>query len=77
MTSSQMEKYVWSSVLYYIAAVAASLIIFFYVETLGRLLGFVVLLGYIILIILLNAWRRRRHPRSAYQVKLAQRELND
>lgn len=78
MSSSQMEKYVWASVLYYAVAVAAS--VFFvaaFMSNLGALWGLVAIFGYIALIISLNAWRLRRHPRSVYQVELAKRRLDN
>ncbi|RWM05966.1 MAG: hypothetical protein E5X80_04480 [Mesorhizobium sp.] len=76
MSSSQMERYVWASVLYYAVAVVGILLVFVSIN-LGILRGLLATIGYFMLLILLNAWRRRRHPQSAYQVELAKRKLGD
>lgn len=70
MSSSQMEKYVWASVLYYTLAVVAS-VATVSIGIVDGLWGLVALFGYLVLIISLNAWRLRRHPRSAYQLNSA------
>ncbi|TIQ33237.1 MAG: hypothetical protein E5X48_24490 [Mesorhizobium sp.] len=77
MSSSQMERYIWSSILYYIVSGFGFTILFISIGMLGGLWDFVALLAYLILLIFLNAWRRRSHPGSVYQVKLAQRQLDD
>ncbi|RWD39234.1 MAG: hypothetical protein EOS34_02010 [Mesorhizobium sp.] len=78
MNSSQMEKYVWASVLYYTVAVVASVVLIAaFMSNLGALRGLVAIFGYIALIIFLNSWRRRRHPRSVYQASLAKRRLDN
>ena len=78
MSSSQMEKYVWASVLYYTVAVVASVfIVAAFMSNLGGLWGLVAIFIYIALIRSLNRWRLRRHPRSAYQVELAKRRLDN
>jgi hypothetical protein len=70
-----MERYVWASVLYYAVAVVASvLVVAGFIANLGVLWSMLALLGYAALMISLNAWRRRRHPRSVYQVELAKRD---
>ncbi|TPI76478.1 hypothetical protein FJ423_21035 [Mesorhizobium sp. B2-8-9] len=74
MSSSQMERYVWSSILYYIVTGIASIVILSLTAIGDYLWSFLALSGYIILIISLNAWRLRRHPRSVHQVKLVQGE---
>lgn len=75
MRSSQMERYVWGSVLYYaVAVVASALLVVAVVSNLGVLWSMLALLGCVALMISLNAWRRRRHPRSVYQVELAKRD---
>lgn len=72
MSSSQMEKYVWASILYYTVAVVASvLLVAVYMSDLGGLWGLVAIFGYLGLIISLKIWRRRRHPQSLYQIELA------
>ncbi|TPK86254.1 hypothetical protein FJ548_15525 [Mesorhizobium sp. B2-4-17] len=72
MSNSQMEKYVWASVLYYTVTVIASvLLVAAYVSDVGFLLGLLIIFGYLVLVIFLRAWQRRRHPRSAYQIELA------
>ncbi|TPK88438.1 hypothetical protein FJ934_26380 [Mesorhizobium sp. B2-4-12] len=72
MSSSQMEKYVWASVLYYtVTAIASVLLVAAYVSDVGFLLGLLIIFGYLVLVIFLRAWQRRRHPRSAYQIELA------
>ncbi|TPL56796.1 hypothetical protein FJ937_01970 [Mesorhizobium sp. B2-4-4] len=77
MNSSQMEKYIWASILYY-AVVAVSLIFFvLFVSDLGTLWLFLCFFGYLALILCLRAWRLRRHPQSAYQVGLTKRRLNN
>ena len=77
MSSSQMEKYVWASVLYYTVAVVASVfLIAAFMSNLGGLWGLIAIFGYISLIVSLNIWRRRRHPRSVYQVELAKQTMD-
>ncbi|TPM26081.1 hypothetical protein [Mesorhizobium sp. B2-3-4] len=75
MSNSQMGKYVWASVLYYVAAVVGFLIAV-PISMFGILWGVLAVIGYLTLITFLNFWRRRRHPRSAYQVELAKRRLD-
>lgn len=72
-----MEKYAWASVLYYTVAVVASVVLIAaFMSNLGALRRLIAIFGYIALIISLNSWRRRRHPRSVYQVELAKRRLD-
>ncbi|AZO44788.1 hypothetical protein EJ076_28655 [Mesorhizobium sp. M7D.F.Ca.US.005.01.1.1] len=73
MNSSQMEKYVWASVLYYAVAAVGSVAVFISISVVGIFWGLFALFGYVALVISLNAWRRRRHPRSVYQLELAKR----
>ncbi|TIX10362.1 MAG: hypothetical protein E5V41_29390 [Mesorhizobium sp.] len=77
MRSSQMEIYFWSSVLYYIVFGVASIAIIISTDALGISWTIIAVVGYITLIYTLNIWRRRRHPRSVYQIKLAQRRSDD
>ena len=73
-SSSQMERYVWASVLYYVVVVVACVLLVA-MGNLGVLWSMLALLGYVALMISLNAWRRRRHPRSVYQVELAKSDV--
>ncbi|RUV33549.1 hypothetical protein EOB49_30075 [Mesorhizobium sp. M7A.F.Ca.MR.148.00.0.0] len=77
MNSSQMEKYVWASVLYYAVAAVGFVVIFISINVVGIFWDLFALFGYLALVISLNAWRRRRHPRSVYQVELTKRRLDD
>lgn len=77
MRSSQMEKYVWASVLYYVVVAIGSVVLFILINFIGIFLGLFALFGYLALVISLNAWRLRRHPRSVYQVELTKRRLGD
>lgn len=70
MNSSQMEKYVWATALYYAVAAFGFLGIFISICLVGFFPGLLALFGYLMLLIVLKAWRLRRHPRSAYQVEL-------
>ncbi|MER9891594.1 hypothetical protein NKJ40_05750 [Mesorhizobium sp. M0119] len=74
-----MEKYVWASILYYTVVVVASVLLMAaYMGDLGGLWGLLLaLFGYIALIIALKIWRRRRHPRSLYQIELAKHRLDN
>ena len=77
MRSSQMEKYVWASVLYYAVAVVASvLLIAACMSGLGILWVLIAIFGYVVLIASLKMWQRRRHPRSLYQIELAKWRLD-
>ncbi|QKC76164.1 hypothetical protein EB233_11940 [Mesorhizobium erdmanii] len=76
MSSSQMEKYVWASILYYVVVAAFCLLaIFISINGFGIFWGLVALFGCFAGVKLLNAWRLRRHPRSMYQVELAKRRV--
>ena len=77
MSSSQMERYVWASVLYYAVAVVASVLLLAAVMSdLGVLWSMLALFGYVALIVSLQIWRRRRHSRSIYQLELAKQNTN-
>ncbi|OBQ60763.1 hypothetical protein EB815_12200 [Mesorhizobium loti] len=77
MRSFQMEKYVWASVLYYTVAVAASaLLVAACMSGLGILWTLIAIFGYVALIVSLEMWQRRRHPRSVHQIELAKWRLD-
>lgn len=76
MSSSQMDKYVWASVLYYTVAAVGFVVIFVSINVLGILWGLLAIFGYLALVTSLNIWRRNRHPRSVYQVELTKRRLD-
>lgn len=71
-----MKKYIWASILYYGVVFLGFLILLLPATLLGFWWGVLAGTGYLALFIFLNAWRRRRHPRSAYQVELAKRRLD-
>lgn len=71
-----MEKYVWASILYYVV-VAVGFVISIAISMFGFFWGLFALFGYLALIMSLNAWRLRRHPRSMYQVELTKRRVGD
>ncbi|TIN24002.1 MAG: hypothetical protein E5Y31_17750 [Mesorhizobium sp.] len=73
MNSSQMEKYVWASVLYYAVTAVGFVVVFISISVVGIFWGLFALFGYLALVISLKIWRRRRHPRSVYQLELAKR----
>lgn len=77
MRSSQMEKYVWASVLYYVVVAIGGVALLINRIGIGIFWDLFALFGYLALVISLNAWRLRRHPRSVYQVELAKRRLCD
>ncbi|TIN97655.1 MAG: hypothetical protein E5Y06_05320 [Mesorhizobium sp.] len=77
MRSSQMEKYVWASILYYaVAVVASALLVAACLSGLGVAWTLTAIFGYFALIASLNIWRRRRHPRSLYQIELTKWRLD-
>ncbi|CCV08596.1 conserved hypothetical protein [Mesorhizobium metallidurans STM 2683] len=76
MRSSQMEKYVLASVLYYTVATVGFMLTIS-IGMLGALWGLLALFGYLELVISLNIWRRKRHPRSVHQIELAKQRLDN
>ncbi|UCI24378.1 hypothetical protein [Mesorhizobium sp. B2-8-5] len=72
-----MEKYVWALVLYYAIVVLGFFAVLISISLLGILSGLLATIGYLTLVVFLNIWRRKRHPRSAYQVELAKRGFGD
>ena len=75
MNSSQMEKYVWASVLYYAVVLLGFLTVVLPATIFGFWWGLLAATGYFPLVIFLFMWRRRRHPRSVYQIELAKQRL--
>jgi hypothetical protein len=68
-----MEKYVWASVVYYAATIGGFVLLYVFILPLGGVLwGLVSIVGYLALILCLNIWRHRKHPRSIYQIEIRQ-----
>lgn len=76
MRASQMEKYVWATIIFYFALVIGLMIIIVLSAFPDLIWMFVGTIVYLPLVLFLNIWRLNRHPRSVYQMERAKREAS-